>query len=271
MGSSLGQKLEQFGMVQEEHTQQLSDHEHRLIAMCERVYQLESESSKWKEEREKWLANPPASFAPHSTATPVASNAFDRPADPTRFLVSGGGKDIARANVWECLLPLLEKANVPQDQVSILGKGIRKKFPVCIEGSNAPRLVEQFIDSLKDDNGKWIPVHMPDAAGAVSRVYISKDRSPKQEKTEVLTGAMARIIRGALGDRAENFEVFASKSAGTVNVDWVPVACIELPTDKDVLLQWNIPELEKLGLDKSQLAQTFQDGGRKRANIPWSL
>ena len=152
-----------------------------------------------------------------------------------------------------------------------MGKGIRKKFPVCIEGSTAPRLVEQFIDSLKDDDGKWIPVHMPDASGSVVRMYISKDKSPKQEKTEVLTGAMARIIRNALGERAETLDVFASKATGTVNIDWVPVASIELPTDRDVLLQWNIPELEKLGLDKAQLVQTFQAGGKKTANVPWSL
>ena len=264
-------RLQQTEAIQGEQGAQITDHEQRLMALCERVYEVETDISKWKTEKEEWFANPPPAFAPSPTAVPVASSSFDRPVDPTKVLISGGGKDISRRAVQECLNPLLEKANIGKECVAVVGKGIRKKFAICFEGPSAPKMVDQFIDSLKDDDGKWIPIHLPDVKENVVRVYISKDKSPKQEKKEILTGAMARIIKAALGEKTEDHDVYAIRHEGTVNIDWVPVFAIELPTEKDVLLQWNIPELEKLGLDKANLAQSFKDGGKKKTNIAWSL
>ena len=97
------------------------------------------------------------------------------------------------------------------------------------------------------------------------RIYFQLDCGPKQEKLEVLTGALGKVLRTLLGEGAN---VFAHKKSGEVNANFIPIASITLPDEKEVLLQWNMPEVERLQLDKDKAAELFRNGGRPK--VEWS-
>ena len=116
-----------------------------------------------------------------------------------------------------------------------------------------------FLDSLQDDEGKWIPINVLTANDRNLRLYFNKAKSKKQEKTEILSGAIGRIIKEQMG---EDFQVFTQRSTGVVSVDWVPVACLSCPTPDEVIFQWNLPEVQRIGLDKNAALEKFKSGGR---------
>ena len=88
------------------------------------------------------------------------------------------------------------------------------------------------------------PQEPPSPTGPEIRVFVAADKSPKNEKFEIRTGAMARVIRRAMQLPEDSDRVFARKRMGIVNVDWVFIFSLELPNDKDVVLMWDMPELE---------------------------
>ena len=101
------------------------------------------------------------------------------------------------------------------------------------------------------------------------RFYVAHDKSPKHEKFDILSGAMARCIRTAFGLASDDDRVFPRKQQGVINVDWVPVCSLEVPSEKDIVFLWNAPEMERLGLNKEELAKAFGAGARG-PKVQWS-
>ena len=92
-------------------------------------------------------------------------------------------------------------------------------------------------------------------------------RSPKQEKLEVLTGALGRVFKDVLAQEIAK-GVFAAKRSGIINIDFVPIASLVLPNEDEINLQWNMEEVDRLRIDKDQIAERFKNGGRKK--VEWS-
>ena len=202
---------------------------------------------------------PAPAFALQSDAS---VSAFERAPDPCIIVANGAPKSFGRDVLFSKLSAICTEVNLDPKQVQITGKGVRKRFELRFE---SVARATQFLEGCQDDEGKWIPQSVLDPHGAAMGVHFSFARSSKQEKLDVLTGALGKVLKAVLGEDAG---VFAAKRSGVVNVNFVPVASILLPCEKEVTLQWNIEEADRLHLNRSEIADTFKAGGRRKP-VKW--
>ena len=104
-----------------------------------------------------------------------------------------------------------------------------------------------------------------DPSGNPTRLFFGEDLSPKQEKVEKLTSALAKVIKSQLGD----INVFARKDEGVVTIDFQPCACIQLADDRTAVLQWNSAVCDAFSLDREKAKCAFY-AGRKGIPTAWS-
>ena len=145
---------------------------------------------------------------------------------------------------------------------------MQRKFKVQFKGVGqlGVQYAAKFLSRIcKDAENKWVPLHVLDPSGNPTRVYFGEDASPKQEKIELLTAVLAKVIKSQLGD----INVFARKAEGVVTIDFKPCACIQLADDRSAVLQWNSAVCEAFSLDKES-AKTAFFAGRKDNPINWS-
>ena len=119
----------------------------------------------------------------------------------------------------------------------------------------------KFVDTcLKDDDGKWVELHINDPEGVPIRLYVGPDVGPQQERLEILTGVLGRVVGEVLGTDA-----FARKREGEVFVNFVPVAAVEVPDSRTVELSFNMDGCEEVSLDVEKVKALFQERTKRKA------
>ena len=268
LGLQLGSRMEQMEAVQGDQYAQLADHEARLVDLCSRLHQIEGDSASWKQQFQEWKENHSVSAISLGSEHLRVDSNFGRPADPCKLSVSAGGRDTMFSR--EALTPIVEqfceRANTKPEDVTILGKGVRRRFVLQFK---SPSEASQLLGSLQKEDGSWESLHVLSPTQSQVRLFFASDKSAKQEKLEILTGAMARVFRTALELAPDSDRVFARKQQGLVNVDWTPVCSLELPSENDIVFLWNAPEVERLKLDKNELVRLFEQGAKGR-KVQWS-
>jgi len=232
----------------EEHTVQLTEHEARIQA-------LERDFAEWRAAQE--------SMDSTGKRTGGSSRATEFEAEPPAGAIKVTSQSpFSRAVLDPALAATLTDAGLSMKDCSIRGKGTKKRFDILFSSADGAK---QFLESMQDNDGNWKPFFVLDHKNVKIQIYYSPALSPKQEKLEMLTKALAKIIKGKI---PPTHEVFAAKRQGLVKVDWVPVGCLALPNATDVNFKWNLPELQKHSLDKEALVREFADGGK--GNVQWS-
>jgi hypothetical protein len=253
----MGQRIEQLEQDVQIHNCHLKTLDDKLEEAINKIYVLEGKASEWEKDQTRLTQN--VQFESRH----FHESGFDQAPDPACVSVSGEkGLKFSRSSLNQKLNDLCLLVGIEPSEITIEGKGLRKRFNLTFKGA---AMAKCFLDSLLDDDGKWIPVNVLTSNGGNLRVYFNKAKSKKQEKTEILSGAIGRIIREQLG---EDFEVFVQRATGVVSVDWVPVACLSCPTPDEVIFQWNLPEVERIKLDKGAALEKFKAGGRPP--VAWS-
>ena len=80
------------------------------------------------------------------------------------------------------------------------------------------------------------------------------DVGPQQERVEILTGILSRVVGEVMGGTA-----FAQKREGVVSYDFVPVASIAVPDPKTVELSFNSAGCQEMGLDTKAVQSMFEE------------
>ena len=128
-------------------------------------------------------------------------------------------------------------------------------------GQLSAQNAKSFIDMcLKDDDGKWVPLHIKDPQGTPIRLYMGPDVGPQQERIEILTGILSKVVAEVQGA-----EAFARTREGVVSFNFVPVAAISVPDAKTVELSFNVPGCQEVGLDMRSVQRLFDERTTSKA------
>ena len=96
-------------------------------------------------------------------------------------------------------------------------------------------------------------------------IYIGPDKSPQEERREILTKKLVGILRH---EGHENVTFY--KPEGEVLIDLVPVAKVEVISSKVTNLLWCPTASAQFKLDKSKILGLFKVNPRARPAVAWS-
>jgi hypothetical protein len=237
------------------HENWLNDHEDRFGVVLERLKSVEGELMHLKQVQAQNEAMPAA-------ARGEGSSAFDAAPDPC-IIIAGCSPNLCEREVILAKVgSIIQGSRIKPGDVKILTKGVRKRFQIKF---SSPELACVFMDLMQDDEGEWLRFTVASPQGVQVPVHFNKAPSQKQEKLQVLTGALSKV----LGNYApQGTRLFAHKKNGVIEADFVPVASLSLPNPTDVEVLWNRERTTALNLDTETICKVFKEGGR--AKVQWS-
>jgi hypothetical protein len=257
---TFGVRMEQAEATLKVHDSALHIHEAKLISVFERLEVLEQGGKEWKTQQE--ALHERIKQAESATPAPGAGVGFGRGADPTKLKANSPSLFSAGELQSEVDL-LLAAGGFQAGSAKVLGSGVGKKFQIHFQGAGqqGARRAQEFVDTcLKDDDGKWTPLHIKDPSGLPVRLYVGPDVGPQQERLEILTGILCKAVGEVMGGVA-----FPRKREGEVYFNFVPVAAIAVPDSKTIEISFNIPGCEEVGLDTDAVHRLFSERTTKMA------
>ncbi len=122
------------------------------------------------------------------------------------------------------------------------------------------------LKAMRLGDGQWTKIETKDPGGTPVRLYLGPDKSPKQEKCEMLCKKLGKICKAELGDES----VYDLRQEGIVKYEWQELACINLPNPTTVELLWNPEVAKSIGEKKEVIIKAFEEGGKGTVDIQWS-
>ena len=237
------------------HENWLNDHEDRLGDVFERLRSVEGELMHLKQVQAQNEVMPTA-------ARGEGTSAFDAAPDPC-IIIAGCSpalcdRDVIVAKIGE----IVQGTRIKPGDYKVLTKGIRKRFQVKFCSAE---LACVFMDCMQDDEGEWRRFTVASPTNVQIPVHFNKARSQKQEKLQVLTGALCKVLANHV---PQGTRLFAHKKSGIIESDFVPLASVALPNPTDVEILWNRERTGGLNLDTEAICKVFKEGGR--AKVQWS-
>jgi hypothetical protein len=249
--------------------ERIAQHEERINTSETRMEEI-VESCRLQGERvEKALESlsaPPtwASVAAPSVSNPApVSNAFDRAPNPKTLVFNLHGNPVfAKEELCKFVKGQLSDLSVVCD-FDIPGRNTSKRFAVIFSGPGAEQTAQRLLLHRKDASGAWKDdkINVIDAAPA--KVYIQPDKSPKQERIEMVLRKMATHLRAL----DTNLRISCDPGTGTVRVNGTQFANVQVSKD-NATAKWNdlvFNDHEKLVKDEIKLFF------KKAFTVEWSL
>ena len=263
LNESIGARLGLAEEKLEEHAAQLSDHEAKLLALSNRLEAVEVEAKRWKEEACLLAAR----MSKAEVAEPISRDvrgSWDREADPTKLKVNAS-KLFTKKALQNTIAEVCERGRFDPKLLAVTGATLSKRFFIQFLGAGQIPVenLEAFMRLLKDEDDEWIPLHVLDPSNAQLQIYVSRDKSPKLEKLEILTKKLGNICKTVLDES----QVYVLRSEGIVKYQWQPLLCVVLPNPTTVQLQWNAATVDSLGGIKDEITKQFNEGAR--AGVQW--
>jgi hypothetical protein len=250
------------------HSNSLSNHEQQLVDALKRLTILEGNADQIRQDAEQLSTRVARAEVQPPKAVPNA--AFDRDPDPTKIKVNGP-ESFAKEELAAVVSSLLEQDGKSPDTASIVGSNVSRKFSVQFAGAGqiASGCAQRFLQFLKNGDGtyKQIDVKVPGPGNKSQQIYFGPDSSLRQERIEMLTRKLAKIIKTKVDDPKT---VFARKRDGVVTLDFVPLASILVPSPNEHSLRWNTELLQTSGLNKEDIIQQFKAGNKSADGVKWS-
>ena len=146
------------------------------------------------------------------------------------------------------------------------GAGLARRFLLKFkgEGNIGAQSAATALASLREEDPdsqepKWKELWAKGPSGSDLRVYVGPDKSPKQERTEILSKRLAGILKPRLPTK----DVFARRVEGVITIDWVPMVRVEVVSQSEVQIKWNKDfETENPGINKGEILEAFNSNSR---------
>jgi hypothetical protein len=251
---TFGVRLEKAEATLQIHDDALRLHQDKLLDVFERLNVFEKGEKEWKTQQAQLHER--IKQAEAAPPKPVGGSGFGRGADPTKLKANSPSLFAAAVLQVEIDL-LLEAGGFQPGCARVLGTGVGKKFQIQFLGAgqlgahNARAFVE---NCLKDDDGKWVPLHIKDPQNIPARLYVGPDVGPQQERMEILTGILCKVVGEVSGTQA-----YPRKREGEVFLNFLPVASLAIPDSKTIELSFNCHACEELGLDRDKVQRLFSE------------
>eukprot|EP00959_Pyramimonas_sp_CCMP1952_P189715 3968716-Pyramimonas_sp.AAC.1 len=124
------------------------------------------------------------------------------------------------------------------------------------------------MGALRIGNGQWEHHACKDMLGAKCEIFVSTDKNPAMVKKEL----GLKQLRKAFQEVDGNLRLFSDKAKGELSANWKPlVRFTPKPGDEEPILEWCMPNMLALGLDKDLVLQRFHASGHVAAPPQWSL
>ena len=198
----------------------------------------------------------------------LRQEAFDCLPDPSILRLNTA--DLAGLAAMQEIVKDVLKDSFSPDQYEVSGKdNPGKKFTVKFKGPNeitAARRAEKALCLLRGHPGNWIRRTIKNPSGTYGNIFISENKSRKQELTEIGSKKLLDAFKHYHSDQVW----FRSRAEGTVTKNWVSFAKVIPQADETYVIQWNnaAPGIEHIR--KEDIAARFRSNNEK-AKEQWSI
>ena len=120
---------------------------------------------------------------------------------------------------------------------------------------------------MRNPDGTWREPAAVAPTGGTVRIYVSVDKSPKQNNIE----ASGRRLHRAFQAAGLNQTIHLNRKEGSISVAWKPVAKVLVQSADEVSILWNALAVTELGIDKEAIMAGFADSSRSTAGAQWAL
>ena len=162
----------------------------------------------------------------------------------------------------------LEAANY-ELQGEQLGKIFTLRF--LGEANLAARRLNKFMDNLKLANGGWRGLDAQSPTGTTVKLYVNRDRNPRQVKEEVLGKRLQKIVAQQLAAKGNPLHCFYKKHDTTLFVNWQPVAKLIVEGPEAVSIRWNVVAANPLDLDRDAIVAALDVARESASSGQWSV
>jgi len=198
-----------------------------------------------------------------------ATERFDRKIDVTILKVNTK-EMVAKDAMATVMSTLLEEADIRNDQYSIQGMELAKKFTIRFTGTaqTAERRANKVFGLLRREDGSWRKFTCPTPAQRECDLFIGTDKSPKQVKTEM----EGKRLWQSFKDKYAHLNPHFLRKEGIIQIGWVPVAKLEIqPGEEPTQILWNNKAVSDHGIDKDALVASFRLFRNPSEPVVWHL
>jgi hypothetical protein len=178
---------------------------------------------------------------------------------------------VPKEKVLEAITPWLLEAELKyKEHFTLQGPPLGKYQILQFTGDAglAARRANKAQSLLRDDNHQWREFSTSSPSGAMVRIYVSKDKSPKKIKEEMGAKKLFNIIK----DACKNKQVHFNRKDASISIDWTPVARVEAPDPEHTNLLWNYKGVQQFDIDKDEVANLFKNAcGGDTTSVQWGL
>ena len=201
----------------------------------------------------------------------LAAVTWDEPADPATLLINTEDNAmVAKSAVKDALKGWLKDSCIGDDGWRLEGQELDRRFKLVFAGGDtgyAALRANKAFGCLRV-GGEFRPM-LAKAAGKEGNVklYIKRNQNQKEQRTERDGKRFFKALQPKLSGR----QVAFTKKEGAIAVDWrLVVRVVPHPSDEPSTLQFNMPALRDLQLDKNIFVEAFATIG-STSKINWSL
>ena len=126
------------------------------------------------------------------------------------------------------------------------------------------------MDSLRNGDGTWKNLETTSPTGRAIRLYINRDRNPRQVKEDILGKRLQKIVAQQLEQKGTPLRCFYKKRDTTLFVNWQPVAKLIVEGPERFYVKWNHVAAEPLGLDREAVAIALDTVRESASSTQWS-
>lgn len=192
---------------------------------------------------------------------------FDRAPD-LGIIRIGAPSLVARDAVRTALEPWLADAGLDDPKFQLTGPVVGQKFSIRVLGQAglAAKLAQKALELLRLPDGSWREPAAVSPTGVQVRLYISEDKSPKQNKIEACGRRLLRAVKRV----GITQSIHLNRKEGSISVDWKPLAKVQVHSKEEVSILWNALVVTELSIDKSAITTHFFEAGGSTAGVSWS-
>ena len=202
----------------------------------------------------------------------VRDISFDREVSPVLVRLSCM-EALAKAAVLEGSIgTLLAEAGLDPTNYAIEGEQLGKFYSLRFLGEPnlAGRRLNKFMDMLRGPAGDWRELGASTPTGKHVKIYVNRDRNPRQVKEETLGKRLQKAVLQQLERKGTPMHTYFKKRDNTLFVNWEPVAKLIVEGPEVFTVRWNLSAADPLQLDRDAIVASL-DNARESANpVQWS-
>ena len=176
---------------------------------------------------------------------------------------------IDRVSLLARLTTFFAEVDVRPEMFELLGPAIGTRWTInlCKVGTfeHGRLRGEKILANLRVGD-QWRDISITQGS-LTATIYFERDKAPPQERLELLTRKIGKLVKGALAGREK--EVFIQKKEGILFVGWQPVVRVKVVSRTSAHLEWKKEAAAAQGIDFVALDDAWKKAGRVADDVGW--